>query len=172
VQPKEEPKAPPVRKPLLKTSSPRIQGFINPEQKTNEQDNASPGLAGELPREPYTEAQLEGAWQAYAGIQKTLNKPNYSVTLSSRKPRLEENNRIEFTVDNAAQAEFIQSDKQELLSFIRKELNNYDLQLNILVIKNDNDRKLYTPADKFKRMAEKNPALAKLRQQFDLDVDF
>ncbi|MFI5148949.1 MAG: DNA polymerase III subunit gamma/tau [Bacteroidia bacterium] len=169
---KEEPKAPAAKKPLLKTSSPRIQGFINPEQKTGTDKETSTSPVAELPRQLYTEEQIETAWQAYAAIQKSLNKPNYAVTLSSRKPRLGEKNLIEFTVDNAAQAEFIQSDKQELLSFLRKEIQNYDLQLIIGVIKNDGDRKLYTPADKFKRMAEKNPALGKLRQQFDLDVDF
>jgi hypothetical protein len=40
------------------------------------------------------------------------------------------------------------------------------------VVKNENERKVYTPADKYKRLAEKNPALAKLRQALDLDVDF
>ncbi|HXC05005.1 MAG TPA: hypothetical protein VNZ86_09660, partial [Bacteroidia bacterium] len=169
----EETKQPtaPAKKPLLKTSSPRIQGFINPEQKSAEKELASTPLA-DLPRKPYTEFQIENAWQIYAGIQKTNNKPNYAVTLSSRKPRLGENNMIEFTVDNASQAEFLQNDKQELLSFLRKELSNYDLQINILVNKIEGERKLYTAQDKFKHMAEKNPALAKLRQQFDLDVDF
>jgi DNA polymerase-3 subunit gamma/tau len=161
----------PLKKPLLKTGSPRITGFIKPEQKQEESDKpAAPAV--ELPRNTFTEAQVEQCWKMYATQQKNNNKPNYAVTLGGRKPVLKENNLLEFTVDNVTQADFINNDKLELLGYLRKELSNYDLQLSVIVIKNDNERKLYTPADKFKRMSEKNPALSKLRQQFDLDTDY
>jgi DNA polymerase-3 subunit gamma/tau len=161
----------PLKKPLLKTNSPRITGFTKPEQKQEEGDKpVAPAV--EQPRNTFTEAQVEQSWKMYAALQKTNNKPNYAVTLGGRKPVLKENSLLEFTVDNLTQADFINNDKQELLGYLRKELSNYDLQLSVIVIKNDNERKLYTPADKFKRMSEKNPALSKLRQQFDLDTDY
>jgi DNA polymerase-3 subunit gamma/tau len=167
----QEPAAAPARKPLLKTSSPRIQGFIKPEQKKEEKDKAASNTA-ELPRMPFTEEAMERSWKMYANIQKENKKPNYAVTLGGRKPEMKDSLNIEFTVDNVTQAEFINNDKLELLGYLRKELSNYDVQLNVLVVKNDNERKVYTPADKYKRLSEKNPALAKLRQALDLDVDF
>jgi DNA polymerase-3 subunit gamma/tau len=161
----------PVRRPLLKTMSPSIQGFKQSTQKTEAADTATaPAL--ELPRNAYTLQQLEACWMKYASKQKDNNKPNYAVTLSERKPQLIGENLIEFTVDNKTQEEFINSDKLDLLGFIRKELSNFDIQLQVSVVRNDSERKVYTPQDKLKRMAEKNPALTKLRQQFDLDVDF
>ena len=54
---------------------------------------------------------------------------------------------------------------------MRKELNNYSVQLVTTITNNNSEKKLYTATDKFKRMAEKNPAINKLRQQFDLDIE-
>ncbi len=159
------------KKTLLKTSSPRIQESLKPDKKTTETEQSTVSK-GEMPRDAFTLEQLERSWFRYAALQREQNKPNYAVTISSRKPTLLENCLLEFTVDNVTQAEFINNDKQDLLGFLRKELSNYNVQLNVIVIKNDNERKLYTPQDKFKRMAEKNPVISKLRQQFDLDVDF
>jgi DNA polymerase-3 subunit gamma/tau len=161
----------PVKKPLLRTSSPRIQEFIKPELNQEEKEKAA-APAVEQPKNAFTLEEIEVCWLRYSTLQKTNGKPNYSVTLGGRKPRLLEDTTLEFTVDNLTQAEFINNDKLELLGYLRKELQNYDIQLHVTVVKNDNERKVYTPQDKFKRMAEKNPALSKLRQQFDLDVDF
>jgi DNA polymerase-3 subunit gamma/tau len=161
----------PAKRPLMKTGSPSIQAFIKPEQKAGVTDPAA-DVTKELPRNAFTSEQLERCWTQYATIQKENNKPNYAVTLSAKKLLLKDTTLIEFMVDNKTQEEFINNDKQELLGYLRKELSNYDIQLSILVITNDNDRKVYTPQDKFKKMAEKNPVLSKLRQQFDLDVDY
>jgi DNA polymerase-3 subunit gamma/tau len=159
------------KKPLLRTSSPRIQELIKPEQKTEQKNNES-SVSVDQPREPFTQEQVERSWKIYADIQKDKKKPNYAVTLSGRKPVLKENFLLEFTVDNLTQADFINEDKLYLLGHLRKDLSNYDIQLIVTVITNDNERKVYTAADKFKRMAEKNPVISKLKQQFDLDVDF
>jgi DNA polymerase-3 subunit gamma/tau len=163
--------APAAKRPPLKTGSPSIQAFIKPAQKAGANDAGS-DPSKELPRVAFTAEQLERCWMQYAAIQKENSKPNYAVTLSAKKLVLKDTTQIEFTVDNKTQEEFINNDKQDLLGYLRKELSNYDIQLTVTVITNDNDRKVYTPQDKFKRMAEKNPAITKLRQQFDLDVDY
>ena len=159
---------PGLKKPLLRTSSPRIQESIKPEQKTEEQEKIIASTA-DSPRNSFSAEQLVAAWKKYASLQK---EKHYAITLSTRKPLLEERETIIFTVDNQTQKDLISEDKVNLLGFLRKELQNFSIQLKVMVIVNDNERKVYTNQDKFKRMAEKNPALSKLRQQFDLDVDF
>jgi len=155
------------KKPLLRTSSPRIQEFIKPEQKTEEKEKTATAT-GELPKTPFSQEQLERSWKQFAGQQK---EKHYEVTLLTRKPQLQENYSVAFTVDNQVQKDFITENKATLMEFMRRDLQNYEFQLNILVIKNDQERKVYTSQDKFQRMTEKNPALLKLRQQFDLDVE-
>ena len=98
-------------------------------------------------------------------------KHNLYSTLCFRKPVLKENALIEFTIDNKVQEETLENEKSELLGFLRKELNNYSTALKTVITTVESERKPYTSGDKFKRMAEKNPALLKLKQQFDLDIE-
>jgi DNA polymerase-3 subunit gamma/tau len=97
---------------------------------------------------------------------------NLFTTLTSRVPQLKEKNLIEFMIDNKVQEDEIAGIKPELMAFLRGELQNYEVQLTTIITKNDADKKPYTGSDKFKRMAEKNPALNELRSKFDLEIDF
>jgi hypothetical protein len=46
------------------------------------------------------------------------------------------------------------------------------MQLEIKVSEIVGEIKAYKPADKFKLMAEKNPALLELKKRFDLDIEY
>jgi hypothetical protein len=41
-----------------------------------------------------------------------------------------------------------------------------------LINKNPETIKPFTPQEKFKKMAEKNPAIKTLKDKFDLEIDF
>jgi DNA polymerase III subunit gamma/tau len=66
----------------------------------------------------------------------------------------------------------INDNKTEMLTEIRRDLNNYDIQLKIIINKNPDSVKPFTPEEKFKKMADKNPALKTLKDKFDLDMDY
>ena len=55
-------------------------------------------------------------------------------------------------------------------SFLRKQLNNYDIVLDIKV--NEEKEKLfaYTPEEKYDKLKEKNPKIELLKKLFELDV--
>ena len=55
---------------------------------------------------------------------------------------------------------------------IKEALNNFHIQINIQVIKVESNQRPYTPQEKFNKMAEKNPALKKLKDQLGLEIDF
>jgi len=62
--------------------------------------------------------------------------------------------------------------RNELLSFIQHQLNNFSIQLQIIVPEYPKgSSRPYTDREKFNRMAEKNPSLLDLREQLDLDVE-
>lgn len=118
------------------------------------------------------EISLESAWNNFAETLKKKNKMNLSGTLRSRKPVQEDESTISFSVVNQVQEDEIDAIRTDLLSHLRSAMKNSSLTLNIIVDKNETERKPYTGEEKFQRLAEKNPSINKLRQQFGLEIDF
>jgi DNA polymerase-3 subunit gamma/tau len=157
-------------KPIIKSSSPSISQFVKPEKKEENIAN-DPQASYEQPREPFTKEALEEAWMNYARqIQK--DKAYLYATLTSRKHTLRDAVTIELVLENETAVERINEEKTELLAYLRKELRNFDISIVTPVDKSEGEKKIYTPQDKFRRMAEINPNINKLKQQFDLDIDF
>jgi DNA polymerase-3 subunit gamma/tau len=75
-------------------------------------------------------------------------------------------------VVSKAMEETINEDKMNLLGFLRKELNNYSIQINLVLTAAEEKTNLYTATDRYKWLLEKNPNLNKFRQAFDLDIGF
>jgi DNA polymerase III subunit gamma/tau len=80
---------------------------------------------------------------------------------------------IHIEVDNEIQTDLLTiSLRTEVLNFLRKELQNSTIHLEVVVSKEEAKTMIYTQADKFKFMAEKNPALNDLRSALGLDYDY
>lgn len=75
-------------------------------------------------------------------------------------------------LNNEAQREMITAIKQDMLDEFRLLLKNKQTQLEIKVSEIQGEVKAYKPSDKFKQMAEKNPALLELKKRFDLDIEY
>ena len=69
--------------------------------------------------------------------------------------------------------EFKANFKSRVLSYLRSHLENQSMELEEQVLDADvaPRTKFYTDTDKLKHMIEKNPALLKLRQDLNLDLD-
>jgi DNA polymerase-3 subunit gamma/tau len=161
-----------VKKSSLKNSSPSISQFMG-QAKTNENTtNPDPVVIDhDRPAHSFSQEALESTWNAYAKQVQQKGKLNLYSTLTFRKPLLRENALIEFTIENKVQEETLELEKTELLGFLRKELNNFNSTLKTIINTVESERKPYTAGDKFKRMAEKNPVIQKLKQKFDLDIE-
>ena len=158
----------PQRKPLLKSTA-SISSFVNPvAQKKEEAEEVAPGsqLA-----EPFTQEALETAWTAYAEFVRSRNNTTDAVSLTMTKPVIVAENKVQFNVFNMMAHERLNTSKTDLMSYIRPLLRNYVFTLDIVLNKEEGAVKIYTPQDKFKRLVEINPALQKLKQQFDLDIE-
>lgn len=129
------------------------------------------GTEQEKPKTDFSKEQFDKAWLKFAEHYKAAN-PDYYITLTSHMPQLKEDYTIELTLDNKVQDKEIADRKLDILSFLRKELNNYSIQLQTVINKNPEITKPFTPQEKFKKMAEKNPAIKKLKNEFDLEIDF
>ncbi len=162
------------KKTLLKTSTPSISQRFNPEKKAEETEVKEVTLnPTERPKQPVSQDALDTVWQRYANELKAKGKQNLAIVLTSRQPTLGSDSlTIEYVINNKAAEEALNEDKTTFLSFLRKELNNYSVSLNIVVAQVEEGKNLYTATDRYKHLSEKNPAINKLRQAFDLDIEF
>jgi DNA polymerase-3 subunit gamma/tau len=161
--------APALKKTLLK-SSPSISSFTKPLEEKKETHTAT--ATANFESLDFSQEQLEEAWLAFAEVLKGKKRQMDFATFTTNKPVKVSEKLIQFTVLNAMAHERIIEDKTDLMVFLRKHLKNFDFQLEIIVSKEEGSALIYTPADKFKRLAEINPALIKLKQAFDLDTEY
>jgi DNA polymerase-3 subunit gamma/tau len=159
------------KKPIIKTSTPSINQHINPALKTEANNNSTESNPTGQKADPFTQQALEAVWLKYANDMKT-RKANLGGALASKMPVLKGSTNVEFTINNKALEEAINEDKMNFLGFLRKELNNYSIQLELIMVQGEDKTNLYTATDRYKRLAEKNPNINKFRQAFDLDIEF
>jgi len=118
-----------------------------------------------------TQERLEEVWGRYAEQIKDKGKHSLYSTMTKRKPILKEDNIIGLDIDNSVQKSELDEEGAEIHEFLRRELDNGKIRIDVNVLKTKVDRKPYTSMEKFKRMAEKNPSIEKFREQLNLDID-
>lgn len=80
---------------------------------------------------------------------------------------------IYLAVDNEIQQELLTTAlRTEVLTYLRKEVRNSTLHLEVSILEQEKVKMIYTQAEKFNFLAEKNPALNDLRLALGLDYDY
>ena len=141
-----------------------------PEKASDDQDN-KPVYLNAKKEEPFDQVQLEEAWTNYAETIKG-RLPNFYSTLTKRKPALRKDHTIELIIDNKVQEDELNDKKQEMMGFLRTRLKNDQIQLKTIISANSTEQKPYTPHEKYKQLAGKNPELIKFKDQLGLEIDF
>ena len=123
----------------------------------------------DLPKDDFTEKELLEIWNRY--IKKTQDKGQFNLAsiLAIDTPKVVGTN-IHLEFPNATNKVEVERQQYDLLGFIRKSLNNYDINLNITVNEEMDKKYVYTTHEKFEKLKEKNPYLDTLRKTFDLDI--
>lgn len=162
------------KKPVIKTSGPSINQHVNLAGKVENTSNANPATLNPTSQkaESFTQQELENVWIKYSNELKAKGKANLGLALSTKMPVLKDQFKVEFSINNKALEEAINEDKMNFLGFLRNELNNFSIQLELTMVQTEDKANLYTATDRYKRLAEKNPAINKFRQAFDLDIEF
>ncbi len=142
-----------------------------PEKKNDVSDPNAPADPS-LPRQPFSQVQLEKAWMQYAqGL--AADRPAMHAALTKRKPEVKEGSVLLFTVDSSAIEKDLQELKIDLLTALRKQLSNYSIQLHTAIQVNANPTEVpYTPTEKYQKLASKNPLLHELRKRLDLETEY
>ena len=123
--------------------------------------------------QPFTAEALENCWSDYAEQLLKEGRMALHTALLKRKPLLTEDFNLTFIVDSNAVEKDLNDNKTVLLSFLRKNLSNNKINLKVEVnIDSENNDNPYTPSEKFKKLAEKNPMINDLKKKFDLEIDY
>lgn len=123
----------------------------------------------DLPQDDFTEEAMQQHWTEFV---KKLDKEGRKILASNLRtevPTLSDDSTITLELPNETMKKEVEREQGELLSHLRKQTNNYSIKLKISVNEESAKRFVYTPAEKYQKLREKNPAIDLLRKEFDLE---
>ena len=147
-----------------------INQFLNTKEEEEKEDEKITAATGES-RSDFDKEQLNPLWLEYAKTIEKKGKISLFRLFSEQFPKIDDNFLLHFPVESQALAEDLQTEKPELLTFLRKSLNNYGINIDFPVIAVEESKLLYTPQDKLKHMLEKHPKLMYMKKHLDLDLN-
>jgi len=122
-----------------------------------------------LPTEAFSESELQLCWKKYT--EKLLKKGKKSVAsiMNANVPTVEKNI-LKFELPNSLMKDQLERAKHPLLKYLREKLNNFKIEIHILVNEEETKKYAYTPQEKYQKLKEKNKAIELLRKTFDLEL--
>ncbi|CAM3419240.1 DNA polymerase III subunit gamma/tau [Aequorivita lipolytica] len=142
---------------------------IQKKQEIKQEMVANQPDAENLPVNNFSEEEMQAAWTEYTANVESEGKFNLLSHLTMGVPKLD-GSIIHLEFPNHTIKTEVERAKYELLSFLREKLQNYEIDLDIIVNETITKRYAYTTREKFEKMKEMNPLIEKLRQEFDLDI--
>ncbi len=120
---------------------------------------------------PFTFEDVQKAWFKFLNIDEKENKTSVIILLKNRLIELD-NNTIWIKLENLIQESKLNEFKDDLMFFIRNELQNSAIYLKTSIIEEENLQKSFkTDKEKFNDLAAKNPVLLDLKELLGLDID-
>ena len=116
--------------------------------------------------EPFDEGLILKTWKEFTETMKE-NKPLYAVL--SKTPKLIDSQNLYIELDSTSQEAILDDHKSNLLKHLRSTLKNSSIYLKQIVKESEKVELIYTPEEKFKYMANKNPVLLELKKRFDMN---
>ena len=119
--------------------------------------------------EEFTENQLQAGWDEYIHRLKHKGSKILASIMETDMPKLQ-GKVIEVTLPNETMKNDLEKGQHQLMSFLKKKLQNTFISLEITVNEQAVKKYAYSNIEKFNKLKEKNPLIEKLRTTFDLDV--
>ncbi|MDR1370744.1 MAG: DNA polymerase III subunit gamma/tau [Dysgonamonadaceae bacterium] len=139
------------------------------EEKKTEEKSIVGSTNAELPRNSFTRNDLIEKWNLYAGnIKEKIHLKNTMLNIS---PDLKNGEIISVSVYNPEQAQKLQEESTALVEFLRRELKNAYLVMEVDITEQENTQIAYMETDKYKLFVSKNPQLQQLVNEFRLRLD-
>lgn len=140
-----------------------------------EAPSVAPQATGAQPRteedqnRPFTVDQLRDAWVGLAATHK--EEPRLKELIENYTPKLVDSVTAEIQMPNPWQMAEMRKALPGLMSQLRQTLHNIHLQLQLVQAEFSQEQMAFTAEEKYKLMAEQNPALTQLKERLDLQID-
>lgn len=159
-------------KPTPIDNSPKVSAFSLSSIKAKKalQDSIKPIVYDEsnLPKESFTEEQMILHWKNYAKKLGDSGQKIMESLLNINTPTLNEAI-INYELPNEGSKIDFETQAPPLLSFLKNQLKNFSIEINVVVNEKVEQKFAFTPQDKFNRLNQINPNIEILKRTFDLD---
>lgn len=141
----------------------------NANQEEEEEDLDRP-VDGK-PQEVFSLEALKICWAEFVEQNRAAGHKVVVAMLSNKELKIKENFEVELSLDNSIQAQKFQEVKRDLLYHCREKLQNFALHFSIKIEKGSQKLDPYSAPEKYQYLLEKNPHLAKMREDLGLDIE-
>ena len=122
-----------------------------------------------LPEARFEFKDLEKTLREYIEQLKKRGKQNIVSILNMNPVKLDDNNDVIFTVANEMNRLEINIEKEKLLPFLHKKLDNFKIKIKVNIDEVAKDEAIFSPKEKYEHLLKINPSLEILRKTFDLE---
>jgi DNA polymerase-3 subunit gamma/tau len=161
-------------KPMPSTSKQKISGLslssIKAKKRHEVKKLALENITQDLPKETFTQDSLENEWKKYVEKVEAEGKKIMASNLAADTPKIKDKTVIFIELPNDTMKKEVERESYPLMEFLKKNLQNYDITLEVTVNETASKKYAFTPIEKYHKLREKNPLIDKLRKEFDLDV--
>ncbi len=123
----------------------------------------------QYPTEPFNETAMLFQWNKFAQKLEDKGQMILHSLLLINDPKLEGTTIVHELPNEGTKIEF-ERVQNELLGYLRGMLHNHDISLQLHVNESIENKRAFTPQDKYNRLNQINPSLEVLRKTFDLDL--
>ncbi len=114
--------------------------------------------------------KLKIKWIKYSKKISEDGNNSLSSILEISEPSIINQNKIIYTVPSNGNKREINLEREKILNFLREELKNDSIELEILVDKSTSKEYYSTPSEKFDKLTKINPLLKKFKDDLKLDL--
>ncbi|MFY0631607.1 MAG: DNA polymerase III subunit gamma/tau [Flavobacteriaceae bacterium] len=139
-------------------------------QKKSEKKSSIEENYDNHPKDDFTEEKLHQLWKSYQELLIKKGEKSMASIIAADLPTLKEGFIIHFVLPNKLMQDQLKQGRPKLLKFLRESLNNYGVNLEVVVNETIEKKFAYTPQEKYDKLKEVNPLMEKLKNTFQLDL--
>lgn len=145
-----------------------IASLVNQKEEEKEEASLEETNGNKNGNDLFTEEELITVWREYT--ESLIEEKLLKNTMSSYLPKMKSDTLFEVEVNSELNKQYLTDHGQSILTFLREKLKNDNVSMTISIAKGNAIKKPVTPHEIFNEMAEKNPSLQKLSDEFGLEL--
>ena len=118
---------------------------------------------------PFTYEELDKAWQQFADT--IPEQGRITSFIKNTRPKLISDTTFELTVSNILQEKELIRLQTDIVEFMQQRLQNSAVRMSLKIAEETAIQRANSPEDRYRIMADQNPALDKLKNGLGLEID-